>query len=110
MKNYPNDTELSDKECQKKTNGTIFYPLTPYHLMLSVAIRLDFNKKNNVIILDSKLFNKDLIFKIKFQDNWSSVVVIESESKLKRVRSLVSLYFTLFKNKKRADSSSKCNS
>ena len=100
MKNYPNDTELSDKECQKKTNGTIFYPLTPYHLMLSVAIRLDFNKKNNVIILDSKLFNKDLIFKIKFQDNWSSVVVIESESKLKRVRSLVSLYFTLFKNKK----------
>ena len=82
------------------TNGTIFYPITPYHLMLSIAIRLDFGEKLNVIILDSKLFDKAVILKIKSLGIWSSVVVLEYESKLKRVRSLVSLYLTLFKNKK----------
>ena len=82
------------------TNGAIFYPITPYHLLLSTAIRLDFGEKLNVIILDSKLLDKAVILKIKSLGIWSSVIVLENESKLKRVRSLVSLYCTLFKNKK----------
>ena len=81
------------------TNGTIFYPLTPYHLLLSAAIRLDFGEKFNVIILDTKLLNEAVILKIKSLCIWDSVIVIESESKFKRIRSLVSLYFTLVKNK-----------
>ncbi len=82
------------------TNGAIFYPITPYHLLLSAAIRLDFCKKSNVLILDSKLFNKSVIAKIKSQGAWSSILVIENGSKLERTHSLVSLYLTLLKIKK----------
>ena len=54
----------------------IFYPITSFHLMLSILLRNKLNKKINYIILDRNLFDDKIIEKVKNSNNWTLVIVL----------------------------------
>lgn len=62
-------------------NNSLYYPLTPYHLICSTILRFKFKSNFNVLILDSNLFDQSLIKNIKDSNNWNKVVIIKNKSK-----------------------------
>ena len=54
----------------------IFYPITSFHLMLSILLRNKLNQKINYIILDRNLFDDKIIEKVKNSNNWTLVIVL----------------------------------
>lgn len=62
-------------------NNSVYYPITPYHLICSTILRFKFKSKFNVLILDSNLFDQSLIKNIRDSNNWNKVIIIKNSSK-----------------------------
>ena len=59
---------------------SLFYPLTPFHLICSTILRNKLNYKFNVLILDSNLFDDILINQIKKTNKWNKIFILTKSS------------------------------
>lgn len=61
-----------------------YYPITYYHLLLSIVMRESYKYKKNSIILDENKFGKCLIDRIQKKGGWDEIYIIEKKSKFRR--------------------------
>lgn len=78
-------------------DNIVFYPITPYHLLVSIVIRRKFDATSNFLVLDARLFERSVIEKINFLGIWSNIYIIEDSSLFKRAMSIISTGLSLLK-------------
>jgi hypothetical protein len=61
----------------------IYYPITYYHLLLSIVMRESCKKNKNSIILDENKFDKYLIDRIEKTGAWDEIYIIGKKSKFR---------------------------
>ena len=66
----------------EKVEHYIYYPLTQYHVILSLIIRDRKKTHRHSIILDEEIFSDIFINKVINKSNWSQVYVVKRYSKL----------------------------
>jgi hypothetical protein len=62
---------------------TIYCPITLYHLILSFIMQAHNNKQKNCIVLDSNIFNKEIIDKIIETNAWHEIYIINKKSNIR---------------------------
>jgi hypothetical protein len=58
-------------------NKSIFFPLSPFHLICSTILRNKLHYEYNVLILDNNLFDDKTVQQIKNSNQWSKIFILK---------------------------------